>query len=100
MGIRYVNYTCTICGKKFRWPFDPKLNSYMNSVTHGTPKCPNCGNTIHLKKEACFIATAVNGSYDHPKVFELRKWRDNKLKNSYLGNVFIKIYYKLSPGSV
>ena len=50
------------------------------------------------KKEGCYIATAVYGSYDAPEVLVLRKFRDNVLKKSRGGRMFIKIYYALSPG--
>ena len=45
----------------------------------------------------CYIATMAYGSYDHPQVIILRKFRDNTLSKSFLGKVFIKIYYKCSP---
>lgn len=49
------------------------------------------------KKEGCYIATAVYGSYDAPEVRILRRYRDEVLQNSFWGRVFIKTYYKLSP---
>lgn len=49
------------------------------------------------KKEGCYIATAVYGSYDAPEVLVLRKFRDEVLKQSALGRIFIKTYYVLSP---
>ncbi len=49
------------------------------------------------KKEGCYVATMVYGDYNHPNVIELRKFRDNSLRKSVLGNEFIKVYYKLSP---
>ena len=52
---------------------------------------------IGKKKEGCYIATAVYGSYDAPQVRILRRYRDEVLKNSFWGRVFIKTYYKLSP---
>ncbi|CDF21291.1 dNA-directed DNA polymerase III PolC [Prevotella sp. CAG:617] len=48
----------------------------------------------------CYIATAVYGSYDCPQVCVLRRFRDNFLAESYLGRVFIKVYYTLSPSFV
>lgn len=45
----------------------------------------------------CFIATAVYGNIDHPKVELFRNFRDEKLRNYALGRVFIKFYYKYSP---
>ena len=50
------------------------------------------------QKEGCYIATAVYGSYDAPEVLVLRRFRDNVLKKSRGGRMFIKIYYALSPG--
>ena len=50
------------------------------------------------QKEGWYIATAVYGSYDAPEVLILRKFRDNVLKKSRRGRMFIKIYYTLSPG--
>lgn len=48
----------------------------------------------------CYIATAVYGSYDCPQLWVLRRFRDYFLAESYLGRVFIKIYYTLSPSFV
>ena len=50
-------------------------------------------NTAPAKKEGCYIATAVYGSYDAPEVMTLRRFRDE----SFLGRMFIQIYYTLSP---
>ena len=47
--------------------------------------------------EGCYIATAVYGSYQHPSVLILRKFRDVYLKKRILGRAFIKIYYYFSP---
>ena len=48
-------------------------------------------------KDACYIATAVYGSYDCPEVWTLRRFRDNNLSKSLFGRAFIKIYYFFSP---
>lgn len=45
----------------------------------------------------CYLATMVYGSYEHPKVMKFRNFRDNILEKSLLGNLFIKIYYSISP---
>lgn len=45
----------------------------------------------------CFIATAAYGSYMHPYVMELRKFRDDILAKSSAGRRFISIYYEYSP---
>lgn len=49
------------------------------------------------KKEGCYIATRVYGSYDHPQVLVLRRFRDNVLKKNFLGQKFIALYYRHSP---
>lgn len=45
----------------------------------------------------CFIATAAYGSYFEPNVLVLREFRDNVLRRSLLGRLFIACYYKISP---
>ena len=48
-------------------------------------------------KEGCYVATCVYGSYDCPEVWTLRRFRDNTLRQSFLGRTFIKCYYATSP---
>jgi len=52
---------------------------------------------IAVKKDGCYIATAVYGSYDCPKVWTLRRYRDNTLAKTIFGRIFIRIYYAISP---
>lgn len=49
------------------------------------------------QKSGCYIATAVYGSYDAPQVLSLRRFRDEKLAQTFAGRVFIRLYYALSP---
>lgn len=49
------------------------------------------------KQNICFIATATMGDYDHPYVMTLRKFRDENLLGTTLGNWFIAFYYQCSP---
>lgn len=58
----------------------------------------NASNKTETNKEGCYIATAVYGGYDKPEVQVLRKYRDNVLRRTFLGRIFIKLYYLLSPG--
>ncbi|MEI9934803.1 MAG: CFI-box-CTERM domain-containing protein [Ferruginibacter sp.] len=46
---------------------------------------------------ACFIATAVYGSYYAPEVLELRKFRDEVLLLNSVGRSFVRLYYQTSP---
>ncbi|MDC0925719.1 hypothetical protein OAQ24_00705 [Flavobacteriaceae bacterium] len=55
------------------------------------------GPAVKQLSDGCYIATMAYGDYDHPQVLELRKFRDNFLKKSFLGRGFIKVYYKYSP---
>lgn len=47
--------------------------------------------------EGCYIATAVYGSYDCPEVWTFRRYRDDKLRHSFMGRRFVKVYYAISP---
>lgn len=49
------------------------------------------------KSEGCYIATAVYGTYDSPELWTLRRFRDEKLRASALGSMFVRLYYRLSP---
>jgi len=46
---------------------------------------------------ACYVATAVYGSYDCPQVWTLRRYRDYTLAETWFGRAFIKTYYAISP---
>lgn len=46
---------------------------------------------------ACYIATAVYGSYYAPKVIILREFRDSYLTKRKWGRTFIKLYYRFGP---
>ncbi|WP_435029558.1 TFIIB-type zinc finger domain-containing protein [Levyella massiliensis] len=46
---------------------------------------------------ACYIATAVYGSYNCPPVWTLRRYRDFYLKKTSYGRAFIRFYYAISP---
>lgn len=54
----------------------------------------------HPKQSGCYIATCVYGSYDCPEVWVLRRYRDYKLHNTWLGRWFIRCYYAISPKMV
>lgn len=52
------------------------------------------------KDGACFIATAVYGSYDAPEVLVLRRWRDRSLQATRPGRALVRVYYRVSPAVV
>ena len=49
------------------------------------------------KKDGCYVATCVYGSYDCPQVWTLRRYRDQKLALTVMGRAFIRCYYAVSP---
>lgn len=53
--------------------------------------------TSNTSKGGCYIATCVYGAYNCPEVWTLRRFRDYKLKTTWYGNLFVKIYYATSP---
>ena len=48
-------------------------------------------------KSECFVATAAYGSELHPKVIELRRFRDIVLSRYALGRALISLYIRISP---
>ncbi len=49
------------------------------------------------KKNGCYVATCVYGSYNCPEVWTLRRFRDYTLAESWYGRAFIQTYYAISP---
>ena len=49
------------------------------------------------KKEGCYIASCVYGSYDCPSVWVLRHYRDIVLRKKWYVRIFIQTYYTISP---
>lgn len=49
------------------------------------------------KKQGCYIATCVYGSYDCAPVWTLRRFRDDTLSQTWYGRGGIKLYYTVSP---
>lgn len=52
------------------------------------------------KKDPCYVATAVYGSYNCPEVWTLRRFRDHRLAKTRSGRAFIAVYYTISPALV
>ena len=50
-----------------------------------------------IGSQGCYIETCVYVSYDCPEVWTLRRFRDYTLAKHFLGRVFIKVYYAMSP---
>ena len=69
------------------------FNPVPEKTTQTAPKQPQTA----AKKEGCYIATCVYGSYDCPQVRLLRRFRDESLKKNIPGRIFIRAYYAVSP---
>ena len=65
-------------------PYIQNLITKMSAVQAGSSGC-------------CYVATAVYGTYDCPQVWTLRRFRDNKLAETWHGRAFIHTYYAISP---
>ncbi|WP_158768868.1 cold-shock protein [Paraglaciecola sp. L1A13] len=89
---------CPSCNKKIY----PKLIHDRGAFGDPKPRkslCPFCGATVK-DFSGCFIATSVYGDFDAPEVLFYRHYRDTVLKTKFLGRVFIKVYYFISPSIV
>ena len=71
------------------------------SSSHAAPKQPQTSANKQTQpasqKEGCYIATCVYGSYDCPQVRLLRRFRDEHMKKTPAGRIFIRLYYAVSP---
>ena len=65
------------------------VNAAVSSVSDGISGAFSSG--------PCYIATMSYGSYEAPEVIVLRKFRDEKLRKTFWGRVFISNYYVFSP---
>jgi hypothetical protein len=45
----------------------------------------------------CFIVTTTMGDINHPVVVDYRRYRDEVLLNTFIGRLFIDLYYKVGP---
>lgn len=73
-----------------------RLQEELRPFPEDDPDGPNA-TLIPAEKGACYLATAVYGSYDCPQVMTLRRFRDECLARSFVGRSFIAVYYRLSP---
>ncbi len=51
----------------------------------------------NAKRPRCFIATSAFDDYENETVRQLCRFRDHRLKKSWLGRRFVSLYYRVSP---
>lgn len=73
---------------------DKQIKNIVDNIEDDSAK-PNSDKSS--KKNGCYIATCVYGSYDCSPVWTLRRFRDDILSESFWGKTFIKLYYWVSP---
>lgn len=80
-------YAYSMCQNMKKWNLQTSIE-YVDKLAaqHGIPK-----------KGGCFVATVCYGDYDAPEVLILRQFRDDKLLKTFIGKVFVKFYYSVSP---
>jgi len=66
-------------------------------VGSSRPTSSSSSSPSSSSSSGCYIATMAYGGYEHPKVLELRIFRDEMLAHSKIGRWFIRTYYKVSP---
>ena len=102
----YGKFECLVCKKsvilsefmidcpkcKNRLSIPPKL--YDSKFL----RCNLCNKDFkNPRRSGCFIATACYGDYNSMEVRAFRRFRDDVLLKSYLGRLFVSLYYLLSP---
>jgi len=73
---------------------------YRSPIEDGYSYLPDTRNSDRRRRPSgsgCFIATVCYGSYESEEVRILRNYRDQKLSNTIIGRMFIRIYYSISP---
>lgn len=103
----YSGMTAVIFGELYRDGSEWKFGAVGQGTTDGAISevvsryGPAMGGTPNTASQSssggCYVATAVYGSYDCPQVWTLRRYRDYTLAETFLGRVFIKVYYAISP---
>lgn len=100
-------------GEKGAWEVDHSRSKNKGGTDYFrnlVPSCIECNRSKGYKnshefeperkreeKDECFIATAAYGSPMAQELYILRSWRDNELSSIYIGRIFIRIYYTISP---
>jgi hypothetical protein len=78
---------------------DTSFDSVQSQAADNTAPSEKASNFDNLveRKEGCYIATAVYGSYEAPEVLVLRRFRDKILTRCFIGRLIVRLYYTISP---
>jgi hypothetical protein len=74
-----------------------ELDSGTTAATTASSASAKKGANNTSQKKGCFIATACYGSTETPEVLMLRRFRDESLLTSVIGQRLVLVYYKVSP---
>lgn len=99
---QYIN-TCNICGISISCHEEIRDgDNYYHKKCHNIayPSKYTSPPQQPQKSEGCFIATLCYTSCDAPEVIVLKKYRDNRLKKTVFGRVFVGLYSRFSPYAV
>lgn len=88
--IKNSKVQCTKCGR-YMIPYVIYRNDGLKRSI-----CPFCGKTYKYFSP-CFIATAVYSNHLASEVIAIRRFRNEFLSKFFMGRIFIKLYYRLSP---
>lgn len=92
--VAYANYAVAIAKLG---DISRAKNMIDEAERHGYENGDRCRELAGVKKQGCYVATAIYGSYDCPEVWTLRRYRDNTLAETWYGRLFIRTYYIISP---
>ena len=99
---RFQSMLCEYCVKYISvkpisiiMAYEKRINAWCDQLQ--SDKRTEIEKMIKDRHSGCYIATCVYGSYDCPQVLTLRKFRDNTLKKTWYGRMFVKCYYAISP---
>lgn len=93
MNLEYISKRITSGIEESKHPVRIAHSKNKKAEAENTVAKKNAGN----KKEGCYVATAVYGSYDCLQVRILRRYRDDVLSATFFGRAFVRIYYFVSP---
>lgn len=96
--INLIDKFLTEVNNEIHKDFMDKIISIRSSVVEEVKKVDSTYiSASPQKSDGCYIATHIYGSYDNQSVVILRRYRDEILRVSYIGRLFICFYYLISP---